>query len=122
MKKKIILTIILFLLVMVAIGFVSNFSLLGFNGESQVIIISDEGFQPSSLTIKPGTKIIFKNTGSRPRWPASDFHPTHGIYPEFDPLEGIQPGKQWSFRFGKAGKWKYHDHIEPQLKGEVIVK
>jgi flagellar basal body-associated protein FliL len=47
MKKKIILTIILFLLVMVAIGFVSNFSLLGFNGESQVIIISDEGFQPS---------------------------------------------------------------------------
>lgn len=28
---------------------------------------------------------------------------------------------EWSFTFDKPGEWKYHDHQNPYLKGEVIV-
>ena len=78
-------------------------------------------FTPTDVQIKRCTTIIFKNTDTMPHWPASDFHPTHGTYPEFDPLVGIAPGKEWAFTFDKVGKWKYHDHLYPMIHGVIAV-
>lgn len=79
-------------------------------------------FEPSALNIKKDTKVIFKNEDTVDRWPASDLHPTHGIYPEFDPQEPVTPGSEWSFVFDKVGNWKYHDHLIPSFRGEIKVE
>lgn len=84
--------------------------------------VTDEGFEPRSVEVAAGDTVVFENTGQKAHWPASDDHPTHTLYPEFDPLGPVEPGTDWSFTFDKLGTWKYHDHQSPYLKGEVIVR
>ncbi len=91
------------------------------SGEIATIIMNDEGFSPSEVTVSRETKVIFVNKGKNLHWPASNFHPTHGIYPEFDALEGISPGKEWSVVL-KLGKWHYHDHLYPNFTGTIEVQ
>jgi hypothetical protein len=81
----------------------------------------DDGFHPQTITVRKCTRVIYKNEGCVAHWPASDIHPTHGIYPEFDPKEGIDPGKEWSFVFDRVGKWRDHDHLFPVNRGVIEV-
>ncbi len=92
-----------------------------FSGKVVTIVMTDDGFSPSEVTIKEGDKVTFVNEGKNPHWPASNFHPTHGIYPEFDPLKGILPGDEWSFIL-KVGKWHFHDHLYPSFTGTIVVE
>jgi plastocyanin len=87
-----------------------------------VIRMTPAGFEPSKITVPLGTTVAFINEDERDRWPASNIHPTHGIYPEFDPLEGIPPGESWSFTFDKPGIWRMHDHLYPQFTGAITVE
>lgn len=91
------------------------------NATDQNIVMKEESFEPETLTIQKCTKVIFKNQDKVARWPASNLHPTHGIYPEFDPLEPVKAGEDWSFVFDKSGNWKYHDHLFPSIRGVIIV-
>lgn len=86
-----------------------------------VISIDEKGFSPATTTIPQGEEVIFRNSGTQPHWPASNIHPTHQIYPVFDPARGLAPGEEWTFRFDKTGKWKMHDHLFPQFTGEIQV-
>ena len=86
-----------------------------------VILMKKDTFEPVAIQIKKGTKVIFKNEDTESRWPASNLHPTHGIYPEFDPTQPVEQGGQWSFVFEKTGNWKYHDHLLPSLRGVITV-
>lgn len=85
------------------------------------ILMKQDSFEPETLTIKKGATVEFKNMDSVARWPASNLHPTHTIYPQFDPRQPIDPGQSWSFTFEKAGSWKYHDHLIPSIRGTIIV-
>ncbi len=87
----------------------------------QTVIMKNGSFEPDSLTVQKCTKVVFENKGTQAHWPASNLHPTHGIYPEFDPQQGIEPNQSWSFVFDKAGKWRYHDHLYPAVTGEIII-
>lgn len=103
--------------------------------EIATIRMTSNGFDPSSLTIQKGTKVIFKNEDTQDRWPASAMHPTHTRYPGsgiekcgtpeekniFDACRGITTGKEYSFIFNKAGEWSYHDHLMPSFFGKVNV-
>lgn len=82
----------------------------------------DDGFAPEEITILQGDKVVFENAGAKSRWPASDIHPTHQIYAEFDAKEEVLPGESWEFTFEKAGTWKFHDHIYPEQTGVVSVE
>lgn len=88
---------------------------------SSTIIMKEDSFDPETITIKIGSTVIFKNEDQAARWPASNLHPTHGIYPEFDPRKPIETGDSWSFTFVKGGSWKYHDHLIPSIRGVIIV-
>lgn len=87
-----------------------------------VITYSDDGYSPSSINIKIGEIITFINQSQDPMWPASDVHPIHSIYPEFDPKKSFGSGEEYRFKFEKAGTWQYHDHLRPAKKGTVTVK
>lgn len=86
-----------------------------------VITIMEEGFSPSEVKIKVGSAVRFVNKSKQWHWPASDLHPTHTLYPEFDPKKTIGPGEEWTFTFEKTGEWGFHDHLGAYLTGTVIV-
>src|SRR5690348_17056124 len=91
--------------------------------EGNVTIHMDEkGFSSTDITIKQGEKVEFENTGKKDHWPASNIHPTHTVYSEFDPKRGIKPGETWSFVFEKEGAWRFHDHLFPQFTGTITVR
>ena len=90
-------------------------------GKIAVIIMKENKFNPETVQIRKGDQVIFKNDDNRQWWPASNLHPTHGIYPEFDPLKPVDPGNTWTFIFNKPGIWRYHDHLAPRILGAVEV-
>lgn len=86
------------------------------------IDMTNEGFVPSEITVDKGTVVRFINRDKVDRWPASNLHPTHGIYPEFDPKTAISGGSAWEFRFDRVGEFRYHDHLLPHQKGKIVVR
>ncbi|HEV8223906.1 MAG TPA: cupredoxin domain-containing protein, partial [Rubrobacteraceae bacterium] len=85
------------------------------DGGSVVVHVTDEGFEPRSITVEAGRTVVFENAGDEAHWPASDDHPTHQEYPGFDPKKPVPPGEEWSFTFDRPGEWGYHDHMNPYL-------
>lgn len=95
------------------------------SGESStlsVVTFTNGGFSPSSLTVKQGTAVTFKNSSSNPFRPASDPHPIHTAYREFDARQSIAAGQSYTFTFGKVGSWGYHDHLNPTRVGTMVVE
>ena len=88
---------------------------------SVTVTLADDGFTPETLTIHQGETVKFVSTQGSFFWPASNPHPTHTIYPEFDPQQPIAPTDSWSFTFTKIGTWHYHDHLAPYFTGTITV-
>ncbi len=86
-----------------------------------IVIKTENGFSPWKVLIKKGGTVTFKSETGKEYWPASDTHPSHAKYPEFDPAHPILPGEEWSFTFDKAGAWKFHDHLAHEFTGVVVV-
>ena len=86
----------------------------------EMIMYADH-YEPTDLEIKQGDTVLFINESEQSMWPASNIHPTHAIYSEFDPQQEIAKGKSWTFTFDKSGEWKYHDHLNPQIEGTIKV-
>lgn len=86
------------------------------------IIMNDTGYVPSTITVPLGTSVAFVTSQSGDAWPASNIHPTHGIYPEFDPGSKLKPGQVWIFTFDKPGTWRFHDHLQPAITGTITVE
>ena len=88
---------------------------------THVITLTPDGFTPDTVTIRAGETVTFKTTTGKIFWPASNLHPSHQLYPEFDPLEPIKPENVWGFTFKKVGVWKFHDHLSPYFTGVITV-
>ena len=85
------------------------------------IVRTSSGYEPKELTVKKGDIVLWTNESGEFHWPASDLHPTHGVYPEFDPLKPIASGDTWKFKFDKVGVFKFHDHIRANKVGTITV-
>ena len=94
----------------------------GDSGGGNVVEFTDNGFEPSTLTIKAGDTVTFENKSSDDFWPASNVHPTHLLYPGFDAKKPILDGGSYSFTFTKTGSWGYHNHLTPDIQGTIVVK
>lgn len=92
------------------------------HSETSIIRMTQNGFEPQTVTVDENSTVIFINQDKVDHWPASNVHPTHELYPEFDPQRAINPGSSWSFKPKKIGQWKYHDHLLPHLRGTLIVQ
>ena len=84
--------------------------------------MGETGFRPDTVEIREGDTVVFENGGQVPHWPASAIHPTHQVYPEFDPRRPILPGERWVFRFERPGTFPFHDHLNPEAVGSVRVE
>lgn len=93
------------------------------------VSINEEGFSPEVLNIPLGSTVVWTNDGQKAHWPASNYHPTHTLYPEeggclgskFDACKGLLNGETFTFKFDKEGNWTVHDHLFPGLTMVVNV-
>ncbi|TSC83302.1 MAG: hypothetical protein G01um101419_56 [Parcubacteria group bacterium Gr01-1014_19] len=92
------------------------------NPKENLIKMGDDSYDTKELTINKGDTVTFENIGTQQRWPASNIHPSHNIYPEFDSKKKMAPGEKWSFKFDQPGVWKFHDHLRPSILGVITVK
>jgi len=88
---------------------------------SNVITYSDTGFSPSSVKVKVGETVEFKNTSQVVVLVNSAVHPIHTLYPELN-LDDITPGQSKPTSFIKPGTYKYHNHINASQNGEIVVE
>lgn len=104
--------------------------------ENAVIRYRGGVYVPNSVHIAVGQKVVWINEDAEEAfWPASNIHPTHAGYPGsdikkcgtaqqehiFDACEELPYGAEYSFVFDTPGRWRYHDHINPQATGVVLV-
>lgn len=89
--------------------------------EQVTVVLGEKGFDPQEITLKKGSTITFSTTRNKPFWPASNLHPSHTIYSEFDPMRPLQPSETWQFTFDRVGAWAYHDHLRSYYVGIVHV-
>lgn len=124
-KKGIITALTLVLTVGVVVG-IFLFSgrgskVLSTQSGNVIIRMGEDSYIANKVKVKVGTKVTFLNEADTARWPASDLHPSHGIYPELDPKRPIPAGESWEFTFDKVGEWGIHDHLSPYITGKIIV-
>ncbi len=91
---------------------------------AQTFIVSynASGFFPPILSVRQGDTVNFMNQTSDSLWVASNPHPTHTDWPEFDAKKGYARGTSYSFTFSKIGSWGYHNHLNPARGGTVNVE
>ncbi|MEK7505586.1 MAG: hypothetical protein AAB597_01680 [Patescibacteria group bacterium] len=85
------------------------------------ILLTADGFKPNEVWIKKGGSATFRTDLTRPFWPASNLHPDHGIYRDFDPRRPLGPAESWSFTFDRVGDWGMHDHLRSYYVGTTHV-
>lgn len=86
--------------------------------KEQYINYTDNGFAPAYLEIGQNATVIFTNNSNSPMWIASNPHPTHTDYPDFDQKSS---GDSYSYTFTELGTYHFHNHMNPQDTGTIIV-
>lgn len=89
--------------------------------QQTIIEVTTEGFSPDTITVKAGTRVLWINTTNKTVSLNAADHPTHQVYP---PLNLGRFGKNSSVQlvFDKIGTYEYHDHLNPDRKGTVVVE
>jgi plastocyanin len=85
------------------------------------ITLTTTGFAPQTLTIKPGTRIVWLNQSGVTGTVNSDNYPTNTLYPflnfgRFDDKSSV------SVMFTKLGKYTYYNALNLNQKGTITVE
>ncbi len=78
------------------------------------VSIKSGGFSPTSVTIKTGDKITWKNVDSKTHQVVSD----GGLFAS--PILG--GSRTYSYTFNKTGTFRYHDGLYPSHKAKIVVQ
>lgn len=85
------------------------------------IVFTDDGFEQQTYSFPAGTEIIVKNDSSMDMQFSSDDHPAHRDNPELN-MALLGAGESGSFTPPGAGTYKFHDHINDQFKGTLVIQ
>jgi plastocyanin len=118
--RKIITKYFLLALLMLVLASAAVYQMF-FSVSPLTVTLKEDGFHPRVLNVHAGETVTFKSALGKYFWPATDFHPTHSVFPSFDPKEPVSPEDTWSFTFEKPGVYKYHDHLAAYYFGIVRV-
>jgi plastocyanin len=77
-----------------------------------VVTFTDKGFSPSPVTVKSGTTVTFVNESTGPMWVESSV---------FNENTSVANGGTYEYTFGKVGTWTYDNHLNPAVKGKIVV-
>jgi plastocyanin len=91
------------------------------NIPAETVSLTTSGFQPQTLTIKSGTRIIWVNNSGATGTVNSDSYPTNLLYP-FLNFGQFKSGSSFSTVLNKAGTFTYYNFLNPDQRGKIIVK
>lgn len=86
-----------------------------------VVRITDNGFQPATLTVKKGTKIVWDSS-------SENLHQiTANPFPKGTDLPGLKSqilnnAQQYTYVADTTGSFGYHDQLHPTVNGTLVVK
>lgn len=86
------------------------------------IVITSDGFTPGSILVNPDTTVTWVNEDDEPHRVASNPHPDHDGLSGFDSQEPIFPDESYSYTFTETGEFGYHDHLNPETNGTIVVE
>ena len=78
------------------------------------VVIENFAFQPSTLTVKAGTKVTWVNRDDEPHT-ATDTDKRFGS-------KALDTGDRFSMEFTHAGTYNYYCALHPKMTGQIIVK
>jgi plastocyanin len=87
----------------------------------ETITLTSSGFQPQTLTIKLGTRVIWINNSGTVGTVNSDNYPTNLLYP-FLNFGQFNSGSSFSTIFSKTGTYTYYNFLNQSQKGKIIVE
>lgn len=85
-----------------------------------LITFTDEGFSPTTLTVKKGTVVTVDNKSTKPVQFSSDDHPTHTHNTEMN-MKELAQGESGTFTAETVGTHGFHDHIDDSKTGTITV-
>lgn len=85
------------------------------------VTITSSGFEPQTVTIKVGEKVVWMNKSGGVANVNSAVHPTHQVFPPLN-LGQVADGSSLELIFDKAGTYKYHNHLDASQTGTVVVE
>lgn len=86
-----------------------------------VIRITDQGFEPSTLAVPVGTRIVWTNAGQAMRQIASNPYPRNDSLPNLK-SEILNNNQSYSYNARTVGTFDYHDQLQPTVNGTLIVE
>lgn len=85
-----------------------------------IIVFTNDGFTPNTLSVKKGTVVTVKNESSKRVQFSSDDHPSHRDDPSLN-MKTLAPGESGTFTAVTVGTQGFHDHIDDSKVGTLIV-
>lgn len=85
------------------------------------MVLDQDGFSPSELTIKPGMKVIFESRGEEDHWPMVDDDDTSETCSDLDAGKALKPGENYEYVFQNTGECTVHDHNNKESKAVITV-
>lgn len=89
-------------------------------GKIVTITFTDSGFEPNTIEVKKGTRVVVKNDSTSQVQFSSDEHPSHRNNPEMN-LSLIEPGESDTYTAARVGTWGFHDHIDDTKTGTITI-
>lgn len=99
----------------------SSSSSSSISSTTYILQYTNTGFQPSFISIRSGDSVKFRNQSDSNMWVASNPHPTHDDYPEFDQHTSVAKNGEFTFRFWKSGVWGFHNHLNQNHQAVISV-
>lgn len=79
-------------------------------------------FGPSSVVVKVGETVIFRNVDYTADWRVLSGTASDKVeIPEFDSKRALSFGESFEFRFTQPGTWAFHNKLTPGNWGVVVV-
>ena len=85
------------------------------------IVFTDDGFTQDTYTFPAGTAIRVDNQSEMDLQFSSDSHPTHEDHSELN-MDVLSAGEAGTFTPPGKGTYGFHDHINDQYTGTLIIK
>lgn len=85
------------------------------------ITYTDNGFSPSSITVKSGTTLTVTNSSSHVLQFDSDPHPEHTDNTELN-VNIVSKAQSKTFTVTRTGTFGYHNHLNEDDRGTIVVE
>ena len=99
-------------------------------GFEALISYTDNGFEPTQVSIKQGQSVRFTNNSSHKLWIAAEAEVGTPSYPgvsecggsAFDSCRALKHRDFWEFTFGEEGTWLFKNNLDKNKTGTVMVE